>query len=173
MFLNIDRAIFYFINHSLSSPFLNFIMPLFSAIADGPIIFVAAFLLLFSRKKELRILGIILLAGMTMEYYAVSGIKALVARPRPSLAMPDVILLAKAYGASFPSGHAALSFMAVFVISAHIKKYRAIIYILACAIAISRVYVGVHYPSDIFAGAIIGTIIGLFLNRFHKEWFNW
>jgi undecaprenyl-diphosphatase len=161
----IDRTIFYFINHALSNPFFDFIMPVLSAIGDGPLLFTASFILLFSKKRELKILGLILLSGITINYYIVSGLKTLVARPRPFLVLPDVFLLAVEKSMSFPSNHAATAFMAATALTAYFKKYTAIFYLFALAIAVSRVYVGVHYPSDITAGAAIGIVTGYLLVR--------
>ena len=161
----IDRTIFYFINHALSNPFFDFIMPVVSAIGDGPLLFAASFILLFSKKRELKILGLIIMSGLTINYYIVSGLKTLVARPRPFLVLPDVLLLAAEKSMSFPSNHAATAFMAATALTAYFKKYAVILYLFALAIAVSRVYMGVHYPSDIAAGAVIGIAIGYILVR--------
>ena len=165
MLENVDKAIFYLINHALSNPLFNSIMPVISAIGDGPLLFAASFILLFSKKRELRILGLILLSGLTVSYYIVSGLKVLVARPRPFIVLPDVLLLAADKSMSFPSNHAAAAFMAATVLTAYFKKYAAIFYLFAATIAVSRVYMGVHYPSDILAGAAIGILTGYVLVR--------
>ena len=160
-----DRAVFFFINHGLSNPFFNFIMPVISEICDGPILFAVSFVLLFSKKRELRTLGLIMLAGLSVSFYVVSGLKELVARPRPFLVLTDVFLLAKEKSMSFPSGHAATSFMAATALAAYFKKYAAVFYSFAAAVAVSRVYMGVHYPSDVLAGAGLGILIGYFLTK--------
>lgn len=158
-----DRAVFFFINHGLSNPFFDFIMSVISKISDGPILFAVSFVLLFSKKRELKLLGLIMLTGLTVSFYVVSGLKVLVARPRPFLVLTDVFLLAKDKSMSFPSGHAATSFMVATALAAYFKRYAAIFYSFAAAVAVSRVYMGVHYPSDVLAGAVIGCLIGWFL----------
>ncbi len=160
-----DRAVFFFFNHDLSNPFLNFVMPMISDIGSGPILFTVSFILLFSKKRELKLLGLILLAGLTVSFYLVSGLKVLVARPRPSLVLDGVFLLEKAKSMSFPSNHAATAFMAASVLTAYFKRYAAVFYSLAAAVAVSRVYMGVHYPSDVLAGAGLGIAIGYFLTK--------
>ncbi len=158
-----DRAAFFFINHGLSNLFFDFIMPVISRIGDGPILFAVSLVLLFSKKRELKLLGLIMLAGLTVSFYFVSGLKELVARPRPFLVLTDVFLLAKEKSMSFPSNHAAASFMAATTLAAYFKRYAAVFYSFAAAVAVSRVYMGVHYPSDVLAGAGLGIAVGYFL----------
>jgi undecaprenyl-diphosphatase len=64
---------------------------------------------------------------------------------------------------SFPSGHAASSFACAVILSAYVPRWRVAFYVLAALIAFSRVYVGVHYPLDVIAGAAWGVVIGLAL----------
>lgn len=167
-----DRSVFFFINHGLSNPFFDFSMPVISEISGGPILFAVSFALLFSKKKEIKLLGLTMLAGLTVSFYIVSGLKVLIARPRPFLVLTNVMLLAQEKSMSFPSHHAAVSFMAAAVLTAYFKRYAAFLYSLAALVAFSRVYIGVHYPSDVLAGAAIGTLIGYFLVRITKQTIN-
>jgi undecaprenyl-diphosphatase len=64
---------------------------------------------------------------------------------------------------SFPSAHAATSFAAATLIGALVRPLRARLYLAAGVMAFSRPYLGVHYPSDVVAGAAVGTVIGRFL----------
>lgn len=90
------------------------------------------------------------------------GIKAAVSRPRPFQAIPSVVpLVEHTAGSSFPSGHAATSFAGAIVLAWLLPRLRAALIVLAALVAFSRVYVGVHYPSDVLAGAVIGATIGL------------
>ena len=164
-----DRAVFFFINHGISNPFFDFIMPVISEIGSGPILFAVSLALLFLKKKEFKVLGLIMLAGLTVSFYLVSAFKILVARPRPFLVLTDVFLLAKENSMSFPSNHAATAFMAATALTAYFKRYAVVFYSFASAVAVSRVYMGVHYPSDVLAGAIIGCLIGGFLIYISKD----
>ena len=148
-------------------------MPVISEMGDGPILFAVSLVLLFSKKRELKLLGLIMLAGLTVSFYVVSGLKILIARPRPFLVLTDVFLLAKEKSMSFPSSHAATSFMAATVLMTYFKRCAAVFYSFAAAVAVSRVYVGVHYPSDVLAGALLGIVIGWMLLRTQKAINSW
>ena len=86
-------------------------------------------------------------------------IKALVPRHRPfehQLGPPSATH-------SFPSGHAATSFACATVLSHYAPRFRVPFYVLATLIAFSRIYNGMHYPTDVLAGAALGVLTALLL----------
>lgn len=86
-----------------------------------------------------------------------SSIKAAIGRPRP--AVPDLPkLMATPTGLSFPSSHSASSFAAAQAFSRLVPP--APLYAAAVPMALSRLFLGVHYPSDVLAGAALGTVLG-------------
>ena len=89
------------------------------------------------------------------------AIKSGVERPRPGTAIPQADPLLGAGGWSFPSGHAATAFAGAVALSHLWRRGAPLFFLLAAAIAFSRVYVGVHYPGDALAGAALGTLVGL------------
>jgi undecaprenyl-diphosphatase len=88
--------------------------------------------------------------------------KSATGRPRPYEALPQVDpLMGATVGQSLPSGHAATSFAAAVLLTSLWPRAWPGFFLLATAIAFSRVYVGVHYPSDVLAGAALGAVVGL------------
>jgi undecaprenyl-diphosphatase len=81
-------------------------------------------------------------------------------RPRPSLTVPQADPLMGAGGYSMPSGHAATAFAGAVALAFLWKRAAPLFFLLSTAIAFSRVYVGVHYPGDVLAGAALGTAVG-------------
>jgi undecaprenyl-diphosphatase len=77
--------------------------------------------------------------------------------PEPLLEVPTT--------SSFPSGHSSSSFACAFVLSRLAPRLTLPLFVLAALIAFSRVYVGVHYPLDIAAGAALGIVVAIALLR--------
>ncbi len=117
---------------------------------------VALVLALLRRKPWL--LATVVLAVVTADLAADAG-KALVPRHRPF----EHQIGPSERTHSFPSGHAATSFAAATVLSAYVPRGRVAFYTLATLIAVSRLYNGVHYPTDVIAGAVLGAAIALLL----------
>lgn len=116
-----------------------------------------------------------LTAAQVATYGAVSGVKALVRRPRPYAALSDIRSRSPRYspvgpkGATFafPSGHAALSFAMVTSWSLSHPKWYVIGpgAVWASAVSVSRVWLGVHYPSDVLVGALLGMALALGIHQ--------
>lgn len=164
-----DIPAFNFINHTLSNKVFDLVMPAISGFGASELYVILGILLLFSGKKEFKMLGVVLLAGLTISYYSVAILKAFTVRPRPLMSLTNVMLLGRAEKTySFPSNHAVTIFMAAALFTSHFKKY-ALFYTLAVLVCFSRVYIGVHYPTDVLAGAAIGILIGWFLVHISKD----
>ena len=104
-----------------------------------------------------RVAVTILLAEMA------SGLlKAQLGRDRPPVAHPKPEPLVHVPATdSFPSGHATVSFACATVLALAVPRLAWPLFALATLIAFSRVYVGVHYPADVLAGAILGVAVGV------------
>lgn len=88
------------------------------------------------------------------------GIKAATGRPRPFQTISGIdTLVGATVGQSMPSGHAATSFAGAVIATYLLPRAAPFAFLLAVAISFSRVYVGVHYPSDVIAGAALGAAV--------------
>lgn len=145
----------------LRSPALDFVMKYVTHLGDAGLLFIILTALLLGFKKT-RIYGAVCASALALDVLSVNIIiKPLVARARPFTLRPDLLLLiAQPLDFSFPSGHTALAFAFASAIGAYSKKYQLWAYVLAGLIAFSRLYLYVHFPSDILVGAAIGLLCG-------------
>ena len=113
--------------------------------------------------RKTRKCGIAILLALLAELAICNGIlKNLIARPRPYTLYPDITLYVPRLNSySFPSGHAASSFAAAVTLFQFYKKSGIAAITLATLIAFSRVYLFMHWPSDVLAGALLGTVVAL------------
>ncbi len=164
---------------SLHNNFLDTILPIISSFGDSGIgwIVLSAILMCIPKYRK---------AGLTMAlaliFCLVIGnmtLKPLIARPRPYSYFPEMTLLIPPLSDySFPSGHTFASFASATALVLHHRKEGIAAYLLAIAIAFSRLYFYVHFPTDIFAGIILGIasgwtaykIITLYQNRYQPRW---
>ena len=104
------------------------------------------------------------LIAVALADWSAMGLKALIDRPRPPLRYAEPkTLVAVPHDASFPSGHAATSFAAATMLAFAFPRFAPFLYVLAAAVAFSRVYVGVHYPLDVIGGAALGVLVAVVL----------
>ena len=89
------------------------------------------------------------------------GVKDLTSRARPFEAHPQIHPLYVVHSSSFPAGHAATAFAGAVLIGCVARRAAPVLLVVAALIGFSRVYVGVHYPTDVLAGAVIGAAVGL------------
>jgi membrane-associated phospholipid phosphatase len=97
-------------------------------------------------------------------------LKLITERARPPLADPQIeALVSLPESHSFPSGHAATAFAAATVVAVLYPRLRAPLLALAVMVALSRVYLGVHFWSDILVGSLLGVVIGVTTARFFQR----
>ena len=168
---NIELIIIQFI-YTLQTPTLNRIMILFTKLGDHGTIWIIITLLLLLNKKTRKIGWIAVFSLIICSLIVNVGLKPLLQRQRPYNFLPDIrflIEIPKDY--SFPSGHTAASFTMIYVFYKNLKKYFWIVLAVCCLIAFSRLYLSVHFVSDVLIGGIIGLFSG-FLGQILYEKFK-
>lgn len=162
---DIEFAILDFIQDNFRTNFGNFIMPLITALGNKGMIWIITGLILCISKKY-RKSGIIILTALVFSAIICNlTLKPLVARIRPFTANPEIKLLINApTDFSFPSGHTASSFSVAFALLFSKNRLWIPSMVLAMLIAFSRLYLYVHYPTDVISGIIIGLITGICTN---------
>ncbi len=150
----------------LHTPILDKIMIFITALGNGGIVWICLGLILAVVPKT-RKCGICMLLSMAMTF--VLGnlvIKNLVARPRPFTIATEIALkIPQPREYSFPSGHTMNSFTAATALFLYYKKPGVAAFVLAALIAFSRMYLFVHYPTDILGGILLGIMDALLIFR--------
>ncbi|MDR0767527.1 MAG: phosphatase PAP2 family protein [Methanosarcinales archaeon] len=161
----IDSAVILQIHLAGGNSLFDFIAVLFSYLGTfrvGAVLLSIIFLL----RKETRPLFFVLVAAVLLSAAVTWTIKEIVAHPRPfiwlGLTIEDILISVHPFR-SFPSGHTATAFAAAAVAVYHFRKWAIPIFSLAVIMGLSRIYLLVHYPSDVIAGAIIGILSAVFV----------
>jgi undecaprenyl-diphosphatase len=166
---NWDLAVFTILNERLSWPFLDPVMLFITHVGSTVFwLFVSVFLWVTKRRRESVLLAVsIVIGGLVF-----LSVKVVFPRVRPSLAVQGARALDLEGGGSFPSGHSKNGFTAAVVLGSKWKTLRLPLYTLACLVAVSRVYVGVHWPFDVIVGAVVGWVIGKLTMRYETKIMN-
>jgi undecaprenyl-diphosphatase len=133
-------------------------MIFFSGLGTAGFIWITAGLAMILSKKY-RQAGILLLICLGVTWVLNDVLmKNLFQRPRPYITLLDLnVLVPLQTDFSFPSGHTSTSFAAAYAVTRANGRRWAWVYLVAAMIAVSRIFVGIHYPSDVLAGMLLGT----------------
>ena len=150
---------------NIHNPVLDKIMIVLSTIGDAGLLWIGVAILLICMKKY-RKCGLQVAVAMLLTFIVGNLIlKNMIHRDRPCWIDPSITLLVKSPSDfSFPSGHSMNGFTASVSILLCDKKLGIPAVILATAIAFSRLYNFVHFPTDVIAGIVIGIVSALFVN---------
>lgn len=168
--VSFDLPILDWIQANFQCGFLDVFMPFITLFGEAGIFWIACAVLLLITKKYRKI-------GLGMGFALIFGvivcnmtIKPLVMRPRPydfqaeQFGVTIKLLVDGLHDYSFPSGHTIASFEAATVLMLNNKKLGVPALILACLIALSRLYLYVHYPTDVLVALVLGVAFGFLGN---------
>ena len=163
---NFDLPILDWIAQHLTNPFLDSVMPLITMLGDAGVfwILVAVVMLCTPKYRKTGLaMGVALVMGLIV---CNAAMKPLIARPRPydfqfeHFGKTIELLVSTPHDFSFPSGHTLASFEAATALLIKSKKLGIPAMILACLIAFSRLYLYVHYPTDVLFSVVMGIGFG-------------
>lgn len=171
--MSLDQSILYWIHDNLSCGVLDMLMPKLTLLGSGGAIWLLAAAIMLCAKKYRR-QGVILLAGLAVGVLVGNVcLKNLIARPRPCWLDDSVkLLIPIPTDYSFPSGHTLSSVIGATVLTKTNRRFGWAAIPLAAIIAFSRLYLFVHYPSDVLAGAVLGVAVGLVVYRVGMRYKN-
>ena len=163
--MNIDIIIFNTLNNLAENWFLVDLFFYFTAKILPYFLLLPFFYLFFKDyKKNLFLVGEALFAAFFARYVVCELIRYIVPRERPfNILEESKLLLPLTENASLPSGHVSFLFALATVAFFYNKKLGGVLLGLSFLVGISRVYAGVHWPSDILAGVLVGILCGFFI----------
>ena len=157
---NADASILIWIQDNIRAAMLNPAVKFITHLGDRGLMWILLTLVLLAIPRTRRV-GLMCMISMLIGMVITNlVIKNWMARPRPYTLIKDLLLMIERQkDFSFPSGHATNSFACAWVLFRRApKRFGIPALILALLIALSRVYVGVHYPTDVLAGIVIGIL---------------
>ena len=167
----LDHWLFFLVNNQCSTPILDPVCTGLSAMGGWTIGLLALALLSERGWRVVLRHAVVVLACLLLANVCSHALKTVVDRDRPRTAFSLGIAAGRVRvnlldpqtpeGHSFPSGHAMLSFFLMTYVGQWRPRHRPYLLVLAAGIALSRVYVGVHFPADCVAGAALGAGFGL------------
>ena len=152
-----ELPILWWIRENIANPFLDVVMPAVSSLARHGEFWIALALILLCFKKTRKAgvaMGIAMACGFLIGNL---GLKNLFARIRPYDMVEVEMLVEHLSDFSFPSGHTLVSFNAAIALHHYQRKWGVAALVLATVIALSRLYLFVHYPTDVLAGVLLAV----------------
>lgn len=159
----LEGGVLLWIQETLRGPVQDDLVIAFTSLGNSGILFIVAGVILLCFKKTRRV-GIAALLALLIGFLITNlTLKPLVSRPRPWLDVDGLVhLLGESAYRSFPSGHSTSAFAFAFaaLYGAEKKWLKWAAMIVAILMGLSRLYVGVHYPTDIIGGILVGWVSG-------------
>lgn len=154
-----DVYILFIIKKYIQNKYLDILMIIITSMGNLGMIWIVIVIVLLLDKPYKMIGNVVLITLIISTVIGEGIIKHLVRRLRPCSKFNDIkLLIKKPLSYSFPSGHTLSSFAVASVLSVFFVEYQLIFIGIAFLIALSRIYLYVHYPTDVIAGVIFGVL---------------
>jgi undecaprenyl-diphosphatase len=170
----LDESILFFIQEHMKNPALDRVMVFITSLGDAGFLWIAtAFVLMLIKRYQAC--GVTLLCSLSFSTFLGDNLlKPLFHRVRPCNKFPEIVTLIRGlHSPSFPSGHTMAAFASATILYYYDRRIGIPAYVIASLIAFSRLYLFVHYPSDILGGMLLGIITSLImlygLNKIYKS----
>jgi undecaprenyl-diphosphatase len=154
-----DDRVFFVVNQQWRCKTLDLFLPKITHLGGAVFSLSLLFFLMLVFANDVRYWAIDAFISLSLSFVAVQIIKKVSCRKRPYLTLPNVTICSnplKDY--SFPSGHTTAAFSIAVVFALHSPPLAISVIPLALLVGLSRMYVGLHYPTDCFIGALLGTV---------------
>ena len=159
---SLDAAVMAFIQTHFHNTVTDTVFPIITSLGEAGIGWIVLSLVLLCFKKTRRTGGLVLIAMTVTLLFGELTLKNIICRLRPCNVFTNFpMLIARPTSYSFPSGHTSSSFAAALILTLRHKKVGWLAYIPAVLIAFSRIFLFVHYPTDVLAGILLGTLAAL------------
>lgn len=154
----------------IHTPWLDAVMVFFTKLGDDGILWIALGVIMLLFKKTRKCGVCVLLSMLLCMLLGKVVLKDLIGRARPFMADPSVVLKVTPPGSfSFPSGHTLDAFTSATAISLCFRKPGIAAYVVASLIAFSRMYLFLHYPTDILGGILLGVCVAVFVAKMAEQ----
>jgi len=177
--VKLDETLFFWVNDNFSTPAMDGLMSLFTIAGDASVwIGFGILFIVMQDKKNARRMILTFLISMAVAGAALHLVKYTAQRDRPlerfkhEIAAKQLVVhtpLNKLKSRSFPSGHSQAAFSAATFFALYYGRFRLLLYVGALLVAISRVYLGTHFPADILVGSLLGVAVVFVIWKFDRN----
>ena len=170
---HMDGEFLLWLRDTVSCGFLDSVMKAVSSLGNGGLLWIAlgvVFLLMGIKNKKWRNRGLLLLLSLAANALVCNVLlKPMVGRIRPYDLLGYDIIIPPLSDPSFPSGHTSASFASSAAIYAMNRKWGIAAYAFSVVMGFSRLYLGVHFPTDVLTGAVIGFLMAKLVQRIWRK----